>query len=330
MIRKKQICSAAILFLIACLLGAAAGMPADEPNRWKRGRICRDYGLQVQDRTITIPGLQGSYDFLYIADTHCIVKTTERIDPWDTTTDDRIRSFSNGLGMSSAEQFPGWIRLANAYDADALLMGGDIIDYLSEENVQLVKDHLSDLQTDYLYAMGNHDSVDILNLYGDDGDGGYVDDSPLIRDFFIDGDCECQVLDYGEFCVCSVNNHGSAAFARVSERALEEFRQVCAKGKPVILICHVPFGTESTSAFREAVEARWGNPILMGTDPSYQCDGTTREFCETVLAENSPVVAILSGHVHFFHEDSVNERIIQYVSDTSSNGNGLHITVRGE
>ena len=39
-----------------------------------------------------------------------------------------------------------------------------------------------------------------------------------------------------------------------------------------------------------------------------------------VYAEDSPVVAVVGAHLHFAHEDQLNERMIQYVFDASYKG----------
>ena len=75
---------------------------------------------------------------------------------------------------------------------------------------------------------------------------------------------------------------------------------------------------ELDKASKEAWQDRaliWGNK-----DCYYEPDEVTQEFLDMVYAEDSPVVAVVGAHLHFAHEDQLNERMIQYVFDASYKG----------
>jgi len=116
----------------------------------------------------------------------------------------------------------------------------------------------------------------------------------------------------------------------VSAKALKEFKQIYKKGKPIILMLHVPMNTEKTPALERDTLQTWQKIILIGTDSTYGTDNNTKEFMDLVLAKSSPVVEVLSGHLHFHHEDSLNENITQIVSDGSYKGKGLILKITGK
>lgn len=99
--------------------------------------------------------------------------------------------------------------------------------------------------------------------------------------------------------------------------------------KPIILMCHMPFTTSETETLTQDTIARWGSAILMGPASALESNATVLEFYNLVLAENSPVVAVLAGHIHMYHKDMLNENIVQLVSDTSSNGSGILLKIMG-
>ena len=285
-------------------------------------KIMDENGLSLTEKEITIPGIDEEYQFLFLSDFHGQVKTTEYIDVWNTSVDDRIAMFSNGAGVPSFDQFSAWIQVANEMETDAVLLGGDTIDYLTKENADRAYEELETLSMPYLYTMGNHDSYDVL------GSGKYQDRDKGLAKVFQDGDYECQVLDFDEFYIVSVNDKDSNARAKVSEQALEEFEKIYKERKPIILMVHVPFTTEKTEQLTLETKAKRGTERLLGLGLDYELDETSREFYDMVLDEDSPVVAVLAGHIHFYHEDYLNDNILQIVSDTSSNGSGLLIHVK--
>ena len=91
------------------------------------------------------------------------------------------------------------------------------------------------------------------------------------------------------------------------------------KKKPIILISHVPFEplVENTLLSR-SIEV-WGadesgaSKVLIGPNGKIP-DGNTEAFLQMVYDENSPVVLVLSGHVHFYHREYLKEDLLQIIS----------------
>lgn len=285
----------------------------------------KDYIQEVRCEKIVIPNIKGIYNFLYVADTHVIIKSRDELGGWGNT-DKRIDDFRNNKGKSSAEQFPYWIELANKTNVNALLMGGDIIDYLSIENVNYVKSNLNDLKCPYLYTMGNHDSYIPWNNVG------FVNNNKNLLSLFRNGDIEVQTLDCGEFNIVSVNdavNDNEAGLPKISPKALGEFKEVYKTGKPIILIMHIPLCTKNTDMLKKDTIKAWGKYLLLGEDGSYDLDDNTKEFINMVTDNNSPIVGILAGHLHFYHKDLLNNKVFQLITGLSAIGNGIMITVQG-
>jgi len=280
----------------------------------------KDYIQDVYQEKIVIPNIKKTYHFLYIADTHVIIKSRDELGGVLGNTDKRIDSFRNYKGKNSEEQFPSWIQLANNNNVDALLMGGDIVDYFSVQNVNYIKENLNNLKIPYLYTMGNHESY----IPWDSLESGSNDKSLL--SLFRNEDTEVQVLDCGEFNVVSVND----SLSKISEKALSEFKEINNIAKPIILILHIPLCTQNTDILKEDTIKHWGNSILLGQDCGYDLDDNTKEFINMVTDNNSHVSGVLAGHLHFYHKDILNNKIVQVVSDASSGGNGMILTIQGE
>ena len=105
---------------------------------------------------ILIPGVEGEYEFLLLADLHLALKTREDAGAYGDA-DERINYFSNARRTPSSEHLPQWIRYANQKAFDAVLMDGDMIDYYTDENAAYLYEQVSGLKMPYLFTMGNHE-----------------------------------------------------------------------------------------------------------------------------------------------------------------------------
>lgn len=297
----------------------AAAEQADRDARWQAASdICSSNGLTMTYKSITIEGLQENYRFLYMSDIHAVIPTMDELPAWNVTTESRLEMFKNQNGLVSSQQFEKWIDVANTLKVNGVLLGGDIIDYGSDENAQWLGTQLSKLEMPYVYALGNHDSFDIINDMQNP-------DNETIKALFVDGDDQCSYVDYGEFVVCAIND----GLLRVPEIALEEFKEVYSLGKPIVLIAHAPLYTEQNETLKLDTEEIRGEDRLIGPGLDYELDEPTQEFYNMVMAEDSPVVAVLSGHIHFSHEDMLGDRIQQYVIGSGETGEAYYVEIKG-
>ena len=110
---------------------------------------------------------------------------------------------------------------------------------------------------------------------------------------------------------------------------VEKFLALCEKGKPIILMLHVPLHVDSLVADSTKV---WGKDLGMGGDTGVCAwnEDVQRFYHAVAEDENSPVVAVFAGHVHFTHEDVLPNGITQYITNTAYTGDCRVITVKGE
>lgn len=280
------------------------------------GRRCLKTGMtmvlnnwkpQVLTKKITIEELEKEHNFLFLADTHVIVPDAKDQPEVQALGKSRIPYFKNSSGMNSEEQFPYWAEYINTHALDGVLLGGDIIDYPSESNLKYLKDELKKWKVPYLYTMGNHDAV----YPWDETSAEY---RPMF-DELMKGSAAAQIMEYEEMVVLAVDNSSY----QVLPEALAAAKQALAMGKPVVLMMHIPLQTDS---LYEKVTNSWGEALMIGPDAK-QPNAVTQEFLDLILAEDSPVRAVVTGHVHMEDTSMLNERITQYVVDMSARGKGV-------
>ena len=93
-------------------------------------------------------------------------------------------------------------------------------------------------------------------------------------------------------------------------------------------MAHIPFYSPTLV---EDTKANWGGrDITLGEESDINYSEATRNMYEYIISDESNVIAIFTGHVHFDHEDLVGGKIPQYVTNAAFQGGCRIITVTGE
>ena len=253
--------------------------------------------LHIIEQTIKVKGLKEKKDVAVLADVHL------------TYMDEREDEYSQKLRLERAYMFPNGdycFKQIREYiknnDIDVVATVGDVVDYPSKKNLEFITDFFHNDCKDYLFVFGNHDwnypkrYNDLHHWFQNTAKFNAIlkDENPLL-----------QVLDLGDVLLVGVDDASDTIFPET----LKQFKKVAALGKPMILFMHVPF---HTPAMTQAVieENHTGKPLVIGlpddvalshfpADNWFIPDETTKEFVSMMWDENVPVVASLSGHLHF-------------------------------
>lgn len=214
-----------------------------------------------------------------------------------------------------------WFPLANAiFDeilhfpkdtgADFSVLLGDIVDFPSKKNFEELEKMKDPAFGPYLYVSGNHDywfpyegKEDAVRSYAAEIDAFAVDKTgkfpEITPEEAKDREGGFHAVDLGEIVVAGGNDitkKGKTALIK-GLRALKK------AGKPVLLCLHDPL---YSATLAPDIRKAWGSPLqesLAGKDA----------LTDEILSENSPVVGVLAGHVHFFHNDLLEGKIPQIV-----------------
>lgn len=313
---KKGIFITALFTFVPLMLTACAKKTAGTVPE-------QDWNPVVENETIEIEGLKNEYNFLFLTDSHMIVPDGKDSEEVREYSEKRLQEFGQagtaGEG-TFAEQFPLWIRAANEKKMDALLLGGDVIDYPSKSNLQYLKESLGSLEIPYLYTMGNHDWTYPWEYMTEEGKKKYL---PEFLPFMENNEA-IHCLEYEDLIIAAVDNSTN----QINPQAMEEYEKILKKGKPVIVMLHVPLLTQS--ALTKAKESWKEGAVILGGGNygGIYPDEISSKFIEMTTAENSPVAAVLAGHVHFQDRDMINSRIVQIVGDAGFRGKATVIRVK--
>ncbi len=306
---------------------------------------------QITEETIFVEGIEGSCTLLFLTDTHISVGvdgTQTGVDTQMQEPIEEVRTFENAEGVPSYEQFAAWVDYANEQGVDAVLLGGDIIDVPSEENIDLLRTELARLEMPYLYVNGNHDWTYPVEYMTDKAREEYL---PLLEEFMPQGHA-LQCLDLGQLQIVGIDNSTN----QVAAEALSAYEQLIgvtsevmddivadgaeavdavdatkATTKPTIIVAHVPFMTQSVLARAREV---WSTPVVIGAGNygGIYPDEHSARFVELITAKDSPVELVLSGHVHFYDKDVINgeKDVLQMVGGAGFESNAILLHIEGK
>ncbi len=308
-----------VLTLICC--GVLLSGCASQSERWQEN---------IMQEDIVIDGISGDYELLFVTDAHAVIPldTQEQTDAAEETeqiqnyAQERYKGFLGEDGTSSAEQFSRVVDYANEEEVDGVLLGGDIIDSPSRENLDFLSKELSELEMPYLYTLGNHDWTFPWEYMSESGKQKYL---PALSPY-MEGDTSFHTLDFGEFVVAAVDNSSG----QVNPEVLDDYSELLDTGKPVIVLAHVPFLTQSVLSKATQV---WNSGVVIGGGNfgGIYPNEASEEFVEMTTAEDSPVVAVLAGHVHFYDKDVIEgeKDVLQIVGDAGFRGSVLRLRILG-
>ncbi len=278
--------------------------------------------------TVTIPGLAKEYTLLQVTDLHSSAYSTEEAKAMSGERRNYIagrrNAFTDGF-MLSEERMPYMFGYANEINADLLMLTGDIIDFPSEFNLSLMQQNIEAVSAPTLFSLGNHDWCYADDYLSAGAAATYIPKLNALSAGEPADDPYVKYVEYDEFLVVSVDNSTDS----VTAQTVDKFLALCEKGKPIILMLHVPLHVDSMVADCTKV---WGKDLGMGGDTGVCAwSPDVQRFYHAVAEDaNSPVVAVFAGHVHFNHEDALPNGVMQYITSTAYTGDCRVITVKGD
>ena len=290
--RKRTLIAGMLLGMVLCATTVSAETVFDE-------------------KEIEIPGLQKEYTIAVVNDQHIIVEDGDYAKEKEEEVDSRYGLFCNEEGVHSSDAWQGIVEDVNNLQPDGVVLDGDMIDFFSQANLDCLMGGLKEIEAPAMYLRADHD---LASWYSDNLTSKEINKKEKAA-WEMDS---VMVQDYDEFLVVGINNNTN----QISKKGLKKIKEVWQQGKPVILVMHVPLQSQLSDDLDKASKEVWQDRALIwgNKDCYYEPNERTQEFLDMVFAEDSPVVAVIGAHLHFAHEDQLNDKIVQYVFDASYKG----------
>ena len=267
--------------------------------------------------TLALPGVKGEHLLMHISDTHVSVidelSTPEEraeCEKQEALWADFKEKFARGTlpfskgndepygepqKISTAAAFEKQMALAEELKPEVLLLSGDNLDHMHPAGQRYLKKKLSQYSGKYLCVPGNHEDPACEGLW-----------EPGVRTMELEG-----------FRIAAVDNSRKT----VSSDDLEALKALCAEGKPIILLCHIPL---STSMCHEEMR-RIMDYFYIDWETA---DENGKAFI-TLCEESDAVKAVLCGHVHGYHEMEYAPGKLQVIGSQGMAGAVHLLTVTG-
>lgn len=297
----KRATGAGVLIAVSQLPAMAEDKPQVFPDRGKYERLSLAYA------TVEI-GLEKPFSILHISDTHLTAAYPNESEKKQKLHENRTQCFG-GRQEEALRDSLGWAR----DHVDYVLHTGDLIDWQSEANFDLVRKYLGDGITG---CMGNHEfSTDMwLSEPKEERTEHHKDltRGTLQKVYPYDTSFHAQQV-HGVNFVCLDNVYGT-----VTPQQVQLFAQEVKRGLPIVLCMHVPFFTDQ---IWRANKRFWHKTLASSiSDDAYkptgdykaqQKDKTTRKFI-SYLKQEPLLKAILAGHMHITVEEQFSPTARQY------------------
>lgn len=273
-----------------------------------------DYDFTEEEVTVEIPGLQKAYKLAWVSDLH-LISDHEAGDvqkPFLYDLEKRYETLPvTKEGIHAQELWPEIVKYLNAGDFDAIIFGGDIMDYCSTSNAEIIREGLNQLYAPYLYIRADHD-------YGAWYGGGSFTETDVARlHVEIDGDNqEKKYIDFGDFIIVGVN--GSTKDMPNSQ--LYMIQDLYNLRKPIIAVTHVPYASEVDETL-EAFSYQVRNKIYYWGGGDYIPNDNTKEYLHMIYREDTKVAQVLAGHMHASWDGMLTEQVPEHIFGPAFEGN---------
>ena len=286
--------------------GKEAGVDSIFANRGRYERLSLDYvHLRI--------GLSKAFSALHISDTHLAAAYPQEPEGRQKLKKAAMRVFG-GRQEEALRDSLAWAR----DNADYVIHTGDLIDYPSEANYDLVRKYFG---ANVLGSVGNHE-------FAPDA---WPDPSPNPNEAFVGQRRKALSRAYPfnvEFQATVANGVNFVTlddvYGTVTERQAAMFEAEAKKGLPIILCMHVPIYSDeiAIASYKYWMRGDWKTPSLKFTSASVpepnktrraqMEDSVTREFVAALRSERL-LKAILVGHEHFSMRDVFSPTACQYI-----------------
>lgn len=264
---------------------------------------------------IPVPGTKPVRLF-QIADTH-LACADSLSDPEEkalaekqTAAWERVRpGFPQKYGepFGKERQIPAFQHYVNlmqrASEGDAVVMCGDIMDYVSGGNLRAAEHGIRECGKPFIAVCGNHE------------DPGDIPQGCLLsgmRD-------PVQTLQVGDFQIIGVDDSRRT----VTKAMISHIDSLLSSGRKTVIAMHTPV---MNTANRDIL-TRAGAYYALNYDG---CPESTAEFIDLITDGASPVVAVLTGHLHFGIVTPLREGLYQYGVSQGIAGNMNEFILGGE
>lgn len=261
--------------------------------------------MKIETITLKIPGLKRKHIFYHTSDCHLAwAGPNEGVEAHEKA--EKMTAFWSYAGLGPADALAEALQIAESDDADGLFLCGDAVDSLTDGTLTALKNALSSTKTPKFYVCGNHERS---GAEPPDGQAFYSAYQDMMH-----GSPGFWSQDFGDFIIAGVDDGDK----KIRQEQLDALESVCAMGKPVLLLIHIPI---MTAGILDPVRQKWGENgpdyFLLGQETD---TALSLQFCRMLADPQLPIAAVFAGHIHLSHSSELIPGRMQYTSGPTFEG----------
>ncbi|MBR5514841.1 MAG: S-layer homology domain-containing protein [Clostridia bacterium] len=283
---------------------------------------------------IKIEGLTKNYKFLHVSDAHLTLTDETDLPEVIAHQKDRGVAFDAQVtdGVKKEDRLANAYKYAEAEGCNSIFLTGDIIDTPSNGNIAYLESLVKGSSVHSAYVLGNHDWTFSYNpdeYQSGAQRGEHIPKFQRVFDKYEEDGSEdlwedyVDIYEYDGLAVVAIDNSNN----QIPNSATAILQNYASKNIPVILLLHVPI---SVPTMVQDVSAMWGRDICLGA-ANLAPNATTQRFINYLKSAESPVKAILAGHIHMDHVDDIssNNDTVQYTLGATYQGAARIFNIHG-
>lgn len=280
-----------------------------------------EYNFTLEEIYVPLEGLSREYQIAWVSDLHMI--TDHEPGPGGISDGSLIQVVIryNNLsvtpdGVHAEDLWPDIVKCLNTGNYDAVIFGGDMLDYCSTSNMEALKKGFDELRYDkdrILYIRSDHD-------YG----AWYVGSSFTQLDIYdlheqLDGDdLEKKCLDMGEFVLIGINKSVQNISEEYFSIVKAQYEKAAEENKPVIAVTHVPYASMVDPSLEElSMKVRNKEYYWLG---EWMPNETMWEYLDLLYREDTQVKQVLAGHLHAPWDGMITDQLRQHIFSPAFGG----------
>lgn len=241
---------------------------------------CKAAGLNLDSITVVVGGISRPYQIIWVSDIH--EGDSNDYNSSDTYMKERQIHWNNWLGLQlQQKRIDVLTNFITSMSADAVILGGDIVDYNSSSNYATLNNMVSRIASSGKQVM----QIDADHDYSAFSGGRFGQNRGAKSGV--------EVLDFGEFAVLGINDSTN----NITEA---QVATISGYSKPVIIATHVPYASRVEEASLNAYSQKHkGKTYYWSNSGTYSANGTMQSYLNKfIYSESTNVVQVLAGHMH--------------------------------
>ena len=279
-----------------------------------------EYNFSEEDVYIEIPGIDREYTVAWVSDVH-IISDFEAGDVSEGSLETVLTRYETLSvtpdGVHGKDLWPEIIKYLNYNDFDGVVFGGDLLDYCSTSNMEILTEGFNDLkypQDRVLYLRADHD----YGTWYSDGSTGFDDYAAHGLHVALDGDDNSEkYLDFGSFIIAGVNY----SIKKPGEDQMRVLTELYNRDIPIIAATHVPYYSQVDDSLAELSMLVRNKIYYWSADSeSYVPDADMWKYLDMVYADDSPCVEVLAGHLHAQWDGEIRAGLREHIFSPAFSG----------